>query len=165
MKDWFNNLDTRERVFLITGAAALSVFFIYLVIWQPLSNKVADLDSTVGEQRDTIQWMLDSAGEVRALQGIGSAQKTGLQGRSLLAVVDNSARGAGLAPALKRVEPDGSDAVRVWLEKASFDKLITWIAGLSRTRGVTVRAITIEREDTNGLVNSRVTLMEPPDGS
>lgn len=163
MKDWFMKLEDRERTLLVSGAVALLAFLLYLGVWQPLATGVAELTVSVGEQRATMQWMLSAAGEVRARQAGGNSARPGLAGRSLLAVVDQSARGAGLGPVLKRVEPEGSDAVRVWLEKAPFDKLITWIAGLSEKRGVAVRAITVERQNENGWVNSRVTLTEPPE--
>ncbi len=162
MKVWFMNLEARERMFLVTGAVALLAFLLYLGMWRPLATSVVELKTSVGVQRATVQWMLRSAGEVRARQAGGNSTRPGLAGRSLLAVVDQSARGVGLGSVLKRVEPEGSDAVRVWLEKAPFDKLITWIAGLSEKRGVAVRAITVERQNENGWVNSRVTLIEPP---
>lgn len=156
------SLEARERMFLVTGAAALLVFSLYLGVWRPMATGVVELRTSVDAQRATIQWMLSSAGEVRARQAGSKKTSLGLAGRSLLAVVDKSARGAGLGPVLKRVEPEGNDAVRVWLENAPFDKLITWIAGLSEKRGVAVRAITVERQNEKGWVNSRVTLTEPP---
>ena len=162
MKNWFMNLETRERLFLLGGAAVLLLLLLYVGVWQPLWRSVDSLRDTVREERSTIQWMLSSAAEIRGLQAGAGGQKTGLGGRSLLAVVDQSARSEGLGPVLKRVEPEGNDAVRVWLENAPFDALITWIANLSRQQGVAVRAITVERVPTDGWVNSRVTLTEPP---
>lgn len=162
MKDWFIGLESRERAALIFGAAALLLFLFYVAVWQPVFGGIDKLETTVREQRDSIQWMQNAAGEVRLLQRTSQRGGKNLGGRSLLAVVDQSARKVGLGPELKRVEPEGSDAVRVWLESAPFDNLILWLGELSSEQGVRVRAITVEGEDVHGRVKSRVTLMEPP---
>jgi general secretion pathway protein M len=83
------------------------------------------------------------------------------QGKSLLALADVSARGAGLANALKRVEPAGPRSVRVSFEVANFDALIGWIETLARDYGVQASDLSIDRAEGLGLVNARVTLEDP----
>jgi len=73
-------------------------------------------------------------------------------------VADSEARSARLGPALKRVEPEGSDAVRVWLDGASFDELVGWLDVMSSRYGADVDTITLERAEAAGLVNARLTL-------
>jgi len=59
---------------------------------------------------------------------------------------------------LKRVEPEGSDSVRVWLDGAPFDVLVKWLGTLSTIHGVKAETVTLERTDTAGRVNARLTL-------
>jgi general secretion pathway protein M len=81
-------------------------------------------------------------------------------GKSLLALADVSARGAGLADALKRVEPSGARSVRVSFEAANFDALIGWVEGLARDYGVEASDFSADRVEGLGLVNARVVLEE-----
>ena len=83
------------------------------------------------------------------------------QGKSLFALADVTARGAGLATALKRVEPTGPKSVRVSFETANFDALIGWIDGLARDYGVQATDLSADRVEGVGLVNARVALEEP----
>ena len=59
----------------------------------------------------------------------------------MLAVTDSTARAGGLAAELKRVEPEGRDSVRVWLDGAAFDVLVKWLVTLSSTHGIQVEGL------------------------
>jgi general secretion pathway protein M len=162
MKAWLDSLAARERVMVIAGAAALVLFLIYALIWSPLRSGYLEMQETVVEQRDTAVWMEQSAQRLAQLKRSRGSAASGLRGQSLLAVADRTARSGGLADALKRVEPEGRDNVKVWLEGASFDVLVGWLAALGKQHGVSVNTATLERvSETTGRVNARLTLQAP----
>jgi general secretion pathway protein M len=102
--------------------------------------------------------MQESAQTLTQLKRSSNNAAQGLGGRSLLSVADSTARAGGLGPALKRVEPEGSDSVRVWLEGAPFDVLVKWLGTLSTIHGVNAETVTMERSDATGRVSARLTL-------
>jgi general secretion pathway protein M len=158
MKDWLAGLEPRERVLVYAAAAVIGVLLVYTLFIQPLYSKYDKLVDSIDQQRETVQWMQQNAVTIRQLKGAGPAAGQGLGGRSLLSVTDSEARTASLGPALKRVEPEGSDAVRVWLDGASFDALVGWLEVMSSRYGADVDTITLERAEAAGLVNARLTL-------
>lgn len=158
MKDWLAGLEPRERMLVYAAAAVIGVILVYAIFIQPLYSKYDKLVDSVDQQRETVQWMQQNAVTIRQLKGAGPATGQGLAGRSLLSVADSEARTARLGPALKRVEPEGSDAVRVWLDAASFDELVGWLEVMSSRYGADVDTITLERAEAAGLVNARLTL-------
>ena len=158
MKEWYAGLAQRERV-LVTGAAILLVLLLlYAMIWQPLSDAYLRMQKGVQVQQDTLTWMQQASQQIKGLKGQAGRGNRGFQG-SLLAVVDRSAQAAGLGQAMKRVEPEGRDGVRVWLEGASFDSLISWLGTLA-SQGAEVSTITLERQDIPGRVDARVNLKD-----
>jgi general secretion pathway protein M len=161
MKDWFFGLEPRERLLVGGGAVLLVLLMLYLVVWAPVAGKYSSLKENVAGQQETLAWMLEASGQIRALQGStkGSAAG-GLDGRSLLAVVDQSARSGGLGTAIKRIEPDGTKAVKVWLEGVAFDPMIVWLGQLARRYRIEPTIITLEPVG-GGRVNARLTLLEP----
>lgn len=158
MRDWLEGLEPRERLLVMAGAALLAMFLVFVLVWLPVRSGYSNLKTSVAEQRDTAAWMQRSAQQLAELKRSGGAAPTGLGGRSLLAVTDSTARAGGLGDALKRVEPEGRDNVRVWLDGASFDVLVKWLATLSSTHGILVDSATLERSETAGRVNARLTL-------
>jgi general secretion pathway protein M len=160
MKEWFMALEARERRLVTAGGVVLVLLFIYVLMIDPLTSAYAELQDNVAHQKQTLLWMQQSARQVQGLKRSSSGPATGLGGRSLLAVVDQSARSGGLGSAIKRIEPEGSKSVKVWLEQASFDQMILWLGQLTRAYQVEPDAITIEPLG-EGRVNVRLTLLEP----
>jgi len=158
MKAWFDNLDPRERMMVVAGATLLVLFLIYILVLAPIHSGYDSLRNTVEAQRTTALWMQESAQTLTRLKRSSGRAVQGLGGRSLLSVADSTARAGGLGPALKRVEPEGSDSVRVWLDGAPFDVLVKWLGTLSTIHGVNAETVTLERTDTAGRVNARLTL-------
>lgn len=158
MKEWWDSLGTRERLILIAGVAIVVPLLLWALLWRPLVGGVERLEADVAAQREQLRWMQNAAAEIDQLRGSGAQATAGLGGRSLLAVVDQSARGAGLGSGLKRIEPESADAVRVRLEGVSFDAVVTWLDELSRQFGVYASLVSIEREPVPGQVSVRLTL-------
>ena len=158
MKAWLENLDPRERLMVVAGAALLVLFLLYILVWSPLHSGYDSMRTTVEEQRATALWMQQSAQTLQGLKRSGGRSAQGLGGRSLLSIADSTARAGGLGPALKRVEPEGGDSVRVWLDGAPFDVLVKWLGTLSTIHGVNAETVTMARSDAAGRVNARLTL-------
>ena len=159
MKDWFLGLELRERKLVGGGAALLLLLLLYLMIWEPIADSYTDLRDGVQQQQETLAWMQQAAAQIRALQGSGGSAR-GLGGRSLLAVVDQSARSGGLGNAINRIEPDGSKGVKVWLEGVAFDPMILWLGKMVKSFQIEPSIITLEPVG-GGRVNARLTLLEP----
>jgi general secretion pathway protein M len=128
---------------------------VYAVAWNPLTASVSRLQQSVEEQQALKQWMQQAAAEVNQLRGAAGASD---DHRSLLAVVDQTSKQSQLGPAVKRIEPDGQELVRVSLEQASFDDMMSWLGSLQRSFGVSVADVSIDRQAASGRVNARITL-------
>ncbi len=155
MKEWFNTLAPRERLMVSLAAVVVVLALLYAAAWSPLSSSVTRLQQSVEDRQSLKQWMQRSAAEVTQLRHGATA---GADHRSLLAVVDQTSKQSQLAPAVKRIEPDGQELVRVSLEQASFDEMVNWLGGLQHNFGVSVADVSIDRQSDSGRVNVRLTL-------
>jgi general secretion pathway protein M len=162
MKGWLDNLESRERMMLAAGGVLLVLLLLYVLVLAPFRSGYHALQESVTEQRATVVWMQENAQTIQRLGSSGGVATEGLGGRSLLAVTDSTARAGGLGPALKRVEPEGANSVRVWLDGAPFDVLIKWLGTLGTQHGVDAVSATLERSEAAGLVNARLTLEAAP---
>jgi len=160
IRSWWEGLQARERRVVAIGAGVLGLMLGWALLWYPLQHARADLATRVAHQHDDLAWMRQALAEVKTLRAQGAHARADRQGKSLLALADVSARGAGLTGALKRVEPAGSDSVRVNLEIADFDALVNWLDALARDYGVQVTDFSADKIEGIGLVNARVTLQD-----
>jgi len=157
MKAWFMSLEANERRMLLSGGGLLLVMLLYVGIWEPLTNKVDSLRVSTAEQQSLLAWMRGAAKEVKQLRGRGGQQAKPASGGSLLSLVDRTAKSGRLGGALKRVQPDGDNKVRVWLEAANFDDLVRWLSALETRHGVHVESSVFQAlEDAPGRVDGRL---------
>lgn len=158
MKDWWQEQSARDRRILRIGSIFLVLALIYLLLWQPLHQKRDKYRQQITEQRQLLQWMHERSAEAKALmKQPGSQRHQPIKG-SLLSLVDKEARKAGLGKGLKRVEPAGTDQVRLWFDAVEFNRLVAWLGSLENKFGTRIDSAVIDRTETVGRVNARLVI-------
>lgn len=162
MKEFLANLSDSERRTFIMASIALVLLAGYAFAWDPLMGTVDRLRASVEQQRASVAWMNSAAQEAQNLlrARTGATQAVSRGGQSLLAVVDQTARSQKLGSALKRIEPRGQDEVRVRLEDAVFDDMVTWLGSLQKRYGVLIDSVAIDRQSSPGRVTANLTLKD-----
>ena len=152
LKTWYSGLQERERRVVAIGAAALGLVILFGGILLPLQSAVSAAGRRAETRREDLAWMRINAPEIQS----GAATLVGDTGEAPMVVVDRAGREAGLAGALKGAQPSGN-GVRVQLEAAPFDTLVTWFATLDQRYGLAIDSITVDRGARPGVVNANVT--------
>lgn len=158
MKAWFIALTQRERNLVLFMVAVLVLFLFYMLVFEPISSRYEQNKKNVASANVTLEWMRSASVKVKQLGGGKLASPQTKNKKFILGVVDRSVRKSGLDKAMKRVQPEGNSAVRVWFERAAFDDLINWLATIESKNALFVNEINIEETDTAGLVNVRLLL-------
>lgn len=158
MREWFLSLSQRERVMVQLAGSVVILFILYLLIIEPLGSNYTKNKNNVAKAEESLQWMRTAATEIKQLRGNTTISKRPKDRQSILSLVDRSARKAGLATVMKRVQPEDDTGVRVWFENAAFDELIHWLATIEATHGLSVNEINVEQTEATGLVHVRVFL-------
>ncbi|MBF0261847.1 MAG: type II secretion system protein M [Magnetococcales bacterium] len=163
---WLATLGRRERRLVVGGVLVVAVVLIETFAIEPGLEWLEGRRRFVAGRAETLAQMHRSAAEVTRLRAAGAGKgtvggKEALIDESLLSLADRTAKEQGLGAALKRVEPEGEGRVRLWFDKASFEGLMAWLEGLATRHGARVENITLDREETPGLVRARVGLAWP----
>ncbi len=156
MKRWFADLELRERLILVGGAAIATLIVVWGLVWNPITTRTAELtDAVAAKQR-----MLATLQRARAVAGpAGQAQLVDASTRqSLVLLVDQTHRSYGLDGSLVRNQPDGADGIRVTFQNASFDGLVAWLGTLQGSYAVAVETATIDGGRQAGIVNATFVL-------
>jgi len=154
-KAWYGGLQEREQRVVGIGAVALALLLLVGGILLPLQSAVSNAQKRTETKREDLAWM---RGNVQEIQSSGG----GLLGAGdpPVVVVDRVGREAGLGTSLRGTQPSGA-GVRVQLEAAPFDTLITWLASLDQRYGLAVESITVDRAARPGMVNANITFAPP----
>lgn len=157
MNAW-QQLEPRQRRLIGLAGLVLVVALVYVWIWEPLAEAREAERERIAQQQALLNWLETVAPMAERLRE-NSRSSRDLDGRSLLGLADETARAAGLAGAMARIEPTGDDEVRVWLEGADFVKVMGWLEEFSRSRPVQVDQLQVDTTGDEGQVNVRVTLI------
>lgn len=152
---WWRGLQPRERTLISVGAAVLAVLFFYLLLWAPLHRELDRLRADTPKAAEQLAWMRSQAGRVNQLRAQSPTQ---LKGGGLLSFVEQSATAFNIKQNIKRVEPEGANAVRLVVDGVSFNNLVSWLGNLHKQGGVRVDNATFEAQASPGIVNARLLL-------
>jgi len=159
VKAWWNQLQPRQQVLLAAAGVVLVAVFLFTMVWEPLAEAREQERNRVAQQQALADWLEAVEPIARSLREERARRPGDLADRSLLGRVDETARAAGLAGAIQRIEPGGDDRVRVWLEEADFPTLMEWLSDSATEQGIFVEQFTAERADSPGTSNVRMTLI------
>lgn len=154
-REWVEGLAPRERNLVYVAAGLVAVAIVYLAVVMPLQTMSARRAARVEQKGADLAWMRQVAPQVRAAAAAGGASASN---ESLVVLVDRTARDAGLGSALRDQSPSGEHGLRLRLESAPFDVLVTWLALLQQRYGVTIETASIDASGAPGLVNASLSL-------
>ena len=156
LRAWYAGLQQREQRMVAIGGVTVAILILVLGILTPLQSAVSSGVKRNETKREDLAWMQANAQEIRA----AGNQVAGDTGEAPVVLVDRVGREAGLASALRGTQPNGT-GVRVQLEAAPFDTLVTWLATLDERYGLAIESITVDRTAQPGTVNASITFSQP----
>ena len=154
MRDWFESLQERERIFVAAAAVLLIIAIFYLAIWTPIANSRKSLVTSVDIWSEQLAQLRPIVGKLQTQSGPRQVSN-----ESLVVIVDRTVRDHGLSNSLQRSQPTGN-VVRVQFENAAFDDLIVWLGALNSNDGLRVQTANFSATsaEKKGRVNSTLTL-------
>ena len=148
-------LAPRERQVIALGSALVAAVAAYLIVLAPFTRSLASLRVEVPKLEAHIAVMREQATLVERLRRSGSARTPAAK---LPAVAEQAAESHGLRVTITRIEPEGTNGVRIALEGAPFNAMVAWLAELQQRSGLRVETAAIDAIEAAGTVNARLTL-------
>jgi general secretion pathway protein M len=151
MKEWFANLQPRERAIFLGGALAAVLILVWGVALRPLQTGSAVLRESVASKQRLLV-------EVQQLDGLPASPDGPREGadQALVRLVGNSATQHGVE--LTRTRADGPNGIQATFGNASFDTLLTWLIALETENAVKVESASFTNTRQPGLVSGQVLL-------
>lgn len=159
MKDWYDNLESREQVFVLGGAVFVVLALIYYALWVPLDKRHTQVSTSVQNWERS----LAELGPLRGLLASGTTSPaTGVVNnqQAPIIIVSQTLQSRGLEQFRRRSQPTTGNGVRVEFENVAFDELVVWLGELSDIYGMNVQAGSLSRvsDAGPGRVNASLTL-------
>jgi general secretion pathway protein M len=160
LQEWFRSLAPRERLLVSVGSVVVAITILYLGIWEPLSKAHSKRELDLASSQALAQRLEAIAVIVQKSQANGGGAVINT-GASLLSTVDQVSKSGTLGKPLTRIQPEGDNEVKVWIDGVSFEALVRWISELESRYGISIQTADLDRDTLPGQVNARLSLVRP----
>lgn len=160
LQEWFRGLAARERLLVSIGGVVVLVTILYLGIWEPLNKAHTKREADLAAAQALAQRLEVIAATLQKTQASGGGAAIAA-GASLLSIVDQASKDGTLGKPLSRIQPEGDNEVKVWIDGVSFEALVRWINELESRYGISIQTADVERDTLPGQVNARLSVVRP----
>ncbi|MFP4520343.1 MAG: type II secretion system protein GspM [Oceanicaulis sp.] len=144
--------SAREQVLLAGLAALLSALILWFAVLGPALSWRAEAQRVHDAALADYETLLQGVARYNAL---AREARTSAGGAPLRTLIGSTAVARELP--ISRVQPLDDGALGVWFETAPADRLLAWLADLSREEGVIVERASFDREGDN-IVRAQLTV-------
>ena len=142
-------MSPRERFLSVLATVLVLFYSVYLFVVAPILADNLVLEQKIKAQQQAYQYLNNISTEVIRLRNQQPKMDNDEQRLSLMAIIDASSAEKDMKSCIKRMIPDETDTVTLWLENCSFDRFIEWMAVLEAEHGISVNQISVEAEQVN----------------
>ena len=146
MKQWWSQLQSREKMLVIAMSTLVGIFILYRMIWQPIVESHENETKKLARNQALLQYVTQNV--VLVKNNSGHSKQTG----NLSTTINRIAKQQGIT--ITRVQPQAAD-ISVWIDQVSFNQLLGFLHQLTQQHGIEVKGIDISQTDDSGLVKVR----------
>lgn len=162
MKDWFEELEAREKLFVGVGAIVVAISLLYGFMWAPLDRSHARVAASVDDWQRSLAELRPLKG--LAQSGVADAPRAAASQQSPIIIVDQTLRSRGLEQFRRRSQPTTSNGIRIEFENVAFDELVLWLGDLADQYAMHVQAGSLSTGGRSGpgRISATLTLERAP---
>ena len=148
----YRALESRERLLLHIAGGVVIAAIMYAAAFSPAYQFRETSLARYALQLERLEWMRAHQADARRRD---DAESDTPPDRSLLTLVDATAREAGVR--LTRYRPESDGSVNVVIQQQSFNDVLRW-TGLLVREGLAIVQVAIDAEASEGMVNATLTI-------
>lgn len=155
LKEYFDDLNERERKLVIIAGIFLGIFLFYTLIYSPIKSAVSSKKQLLIENKETLNWM---EGVYKKHNDFNSPEL--LSSEKLLTVLSNSLRDSNLKDFAYQLEQTSNDDIRLSFANVPYNNLMDWLWSFCGRYGLSVKSFLASSKHSNGIVSVNVVLSQ-----
>jgi general secretion pathway protein M len=150
----WQQLNHRERLLLLWGAACLGLYLAYAT-YASLDNAVIASTQRLSEKKETLAWIQQAETQLSSKH----TGTTALDKSKALAVLSRQLKAASFDGFPYQLEQLSDAELQVSFEQVPYHACLAWLALMSKKYKITVKMFNMDRTETPGLVKWTVILV------
>jgi len=147
MKEFWSNLNERERIILSVGVIFCFFYLLYLLVFSPLNHAIDNKYQILSEKKSDLLWME----KVRKLQ-LTKSTKDLLTSSKLLTVLTEELNAIYFSNHPYSLKQIGADEIQLNYDEVPYNVFIKWLWTFNKKYSFVIKQLNIERTNTPGVV-------------
>lgn len=157
MKEWWINLNIREKQALLIGGTIVLFFLLYEITLSPLSNYNASLRDEIHHNQKLLSWMEEADQHIQATEKM-LHKNNSKNSAALLSLAQKEIAQSPFANNLGQLGQSENNSVQITLQKVKFDELMKWLTLNWQKNGLTVTQITAAPNGSPGVIDTTIVI-------
>lgn len=155
LKQWFQMLNSREKVIVLAGGGLALALLFWGVIWEPMVKERQQLLTQIDDRQKELRWMRHGQQALKnAPQTVQSKLKN--SNKDISRIVESNLKRFKLQDDHKM---SGTKEVQLTLKKVPADQVMRFLGNLEKTQSISVKSIDLKPINDKGLINISVRLL------
>lgn len=154
MKQYWQNLNDREKLIVVLGVSALLLYMYYIFLYQPLKTNTELQTKQLVEKTQLLQWMktLDPQQNKR------NKNKTSVDNTQLLTIVAEELQKSTLAKFTSQLQQTNTGDIQISFDLVPYNQFMIWLLKLNNNYTVLIKQFNSEKREKPGLAHVLVIL-------
>jgi type II secretory pathway component PulM len=158
MKEWWLNLNLREKQTISIGIIIAIIGLIYALIWSPLHHGVISLRDQMQHNQKLLVWMQAADQQIQEIEKTGKKPTAMLSTAAYLSTIQNSLKQSPIANNITQLAQADHDSIKLNFQQVDFDLFISWLTELWQQHGFIITQLVIKSSNTPGMVTAEFIL-------
>ncbi|REL36950.1 type II secretion system protein GspM [Thalassotalea euphylliae] len=150
MKQWWQQLQSREQQLILAMAGVLLVFILFQGVWQPIHQGADKAEKKLARTQELYQYVKTNTAKISSS---AASVRQPSRGGSLSGLVNRVAGQYQIS--IARMQPQGDQGVQVWIDEIPFEQLLRLLNALTQQHGLVVSNIDVTTGNSPGTVKIR----------
>lgn len=153
MKNFWMQLQDRERWMLTVGVITCFIYALYLIVFAPLSAAVYQSHKTLADKKELLAWMKIAEKTSISKQQVNHINNAQLPGLLTEAIKKNQLSGFAY-----QIQQSQHDVIQLSFTEVPFNALMQWLMVFCKSHCIEVESLSAEKTSTAGIVKLSVEL-------
>jgi general secretion pathway protein M len=150
VREWWQQLEQREQVYLLAAGIAVSLYVLYMVLWLPVVDMRNNMSETNQRVAVTLARVQDMSAQLQQAQSSGNTQRD----RNLSRLINTSTAKHKITPSRIQASSSGSSQIR--FEEVDFAGLLRWLHQIEEQEDLVIFDASISQGARGGLVDASI---------
>lgn len=151
--NFFWNLNERERWVLGIGVVLSVLYFFYMVVYAPLTDKLAKQKQQLSIKQETLTWMQKARQQYQPKKATESVSRA-----KLLSILGTALNETSFKSFPFQLQQTGAEDIHLGFDNVPYQPFLTWLKKISTTYAVSIKQLTIQPANEPGVVKLRLVL-------